>query len=432
MDMITISVITIFCITYILLLVFPKYRAYIALLSAIVFVVLLKIGFGEIFTQAIGASGLNVLLMIGGTMGLVVLFSESRMPEKLADILVSKSPNAMWAIVLLSFFAGLISAFVDNVATVLMIAPVALAVCKKQEINPVLPLIAIAVSSNLQGAATLVGDTTSIILGQEANMSFADFFYMNVDGRGYAGIFWVVEIGAVLSALTLFFVFRKDKRKLKIDAITQVTDYFPTILMLLMVTLLIIVSFFEKPDYTNGLICVILAVVGIIYRCIMDKKPDAIKQTLKGIDLDTLLLLFSLFIIIYGLNEAGVITMLAKAISNVGGGNLFIIYTVIVFASVIISAFIDNIPYVMTMLPVTTLLAADLGVQPYILYFGLLIGATLGGNITPIGASANITAIGILRKQGYEVKTLTFMKIGLPFTLVAVLSGYALIWAFWH
>lgn len=80
----------------------------------------------------------------------------------------------------------------------------------------------------------------------------------------------------------------------------------------------------------------------------------------------------------------------------------------------------------------TNLIVGDLGVQPYILYFGLLIGATLGGNITPIGASANIIAIGILRKQGYEVKTLTFIKIGLPFTLVAVLSGYALIWAFWH
>lgn len=201
--------------------------------------------------------------------------------------------------------------------------------------------------------------------------------------------------------------------------------------MLLMVLLLIIVSFFEKPDYTNGLICSALAIVGVAYRCIRDKNGIALKRTLKGIDIDTLLLLFSLFIIIYGLKVAGVITMLAGLISKVGGGNLFVIYTVIVFASVFISAFIDNIPYVMTMLPVVTVISAELGVQPYILYFGLLIGATLGGNITPIGASANITAIGILRKQGYEVKTMTFMKIGVPFTLVAVLSGYALIWTFW-
>lgn len=312
-----------------------------------------------------------------------------------------------------------------------MIAPVALAVCKKQDINPILPIIAIAVSSNLQGAATLVGDTTSILLGQEANMSFADFFYMNVDGKGHAGIFWAVEIGAIISTLVLFFVFRHDKRKLAVEEITKVEDYVPSILMLLMIGLLVLVSFFDKPDFTNGIICCGLAIVGVVYELIRTKNSEIIKETAKGIDLQTLLLLFSLFIIVQGLNEAGLINKLADIIGKAGNGNAFVIYTVIVFASVLISAFVDNIPYVMTMLPVTTMLAAGLGMPPYVFYFGLLIGATLGGNITPIGASANITAIGILRKNGYEVKTSQFMKIGVPFTLVAVLSGYGLIWTFW-
>ena len=106
-------------------------------------------------------------------------------------------------------------------------------------------------------------------------------------------------------------------------------------------------------------------------------------------------------------------------------------YTIIVFASVVISAFVDNIPYVLTMLPVVTGVAASMGVAPEVLYFGLLIGATLGGNITPIGASANITGIGILRKEGYEVKTRDFMSISVPFTVTAVLSGYLIIWLFW-
>ena len=104
---------------------------------------------------------------------------------------------------------------------------------------------------------------------------------------------------------------------------------------------------------------------------------------------------------------------------------------IIVFASVLISAFVDNIPYVITMLPVVSTVALEMGVDPYILYFGLLIGATLGGNITPIGASANITGIGILRKNGYEVKAKDFMKISVPFTLTAVLSGYLIIGLFW-
>lgn len=431
MSGISIAILVIFAVTYILLLIFPKYRAFIALAAAIIFVIILKMDAAAIFLDAIGGDGLNVLLMIAGTMGLVVLFTDSKMPQRIADMLINKSHNAMWAIVFLSFFSGLISAFVDNVATVLMMAPVALAVCKKQDINPVLPLIAIAVSSNLQGAATLVGDTTSILLAQEANMTFMDFFFMKVNGITHVGIFWAVEIGALLSICVLFFIFRKEKNKLAIEEITKITDYVPSVLMLLMVALLIVVSFFDKPDYTNGVICCGLALIGLAYEYFSKKDFEKVKDFAKGIDMMTLLLLLSLFVIIQGLEEAGIIDSLANLIGRAGNGNAFLIYTVIVFASVIISAFIDNIPYVMTMLPVVTMLSANLGMPPYVFYLGLLVGATLGGNITPIGASANITAIGILRKNGYEVKTSDFMKIGVPFTLAAVLSGYALIWLFW-
>ena len=118
----------------------------------------------------------------------------------------------------------------------------------------------------------------------------------------------------------------------------------------------------------------------------------------------------------------------AEGLAKIGGSNLFLMYTIIVFASVAVSAFVDNIPYVMTMLPVVAGVASSMGVDPTVLYFGLLVGATLGGNITPVGASANITGIGMLRKVGYEVKAKEFMKISVPFTLTAVLSGYAFIW----
>lgn len=107
---------------------------------------------------------------------------------------------------------------------------------------------------------------------------------------------------------------------------------------------------------------------------------------------------------------------------------MFLIYTVIIWASVLISAFIDNIPYVATMLPVVQGLSLKLGIDPTPLYFGLLSGATLGGNLTPIGASANITGIGILRKEGYEVKNSDFFKIGIPFTLAAIIPAYIYIW----
>ncbi len=129
-----------------------------------------------------------------------------------------------------------------------------------------------------------------------------------------------------------------------------------------------------------------------------------------------------------GISHMGVIDAAAGLLAKVGGGNVFLLYTVIVWASVLISAFIDNIPYVATMLPVVTGLAATLNIDPTLLYFGLLSGATLGGNCTPIGASANIAGIGILRKEGYEVKTRDFTRIGIPFTLSAIVPAYIYFW----
>ena len=148
---------------------------------------------------------------------------------------------------------------------------------------------------------------------------------------------------------------------------------------------------------------------------------------MKEIDFQTIGLLCGLFVIIGAIENMGVIDALAGLIASLGG-SVFLTYTIIVWASVLISAFVDNIPYVATMLPVVAGLASKMGVDPTVLYFGLLIGATLGGNLTPIGASANITGIGILRKEGYEVKNKDFFRIGIPFTLSAVTAGYVFIW----
>jgi Na+/H+ antiporter NhaD/arsenite permease-like protein len=414
----------IFLITYISLLLFPKYRAYIALASAIIFIAFNFLNFEEAF----GYLDFNVLMMIAGTMGIVVLFIESKMPSLLADLIIEKTPNVKWAIVSLALFAGIISAFIDNVATVLMIAPVALNIAKKLKISPVTSIIAIAISSNLQGAATLVGDTTSIMLGSTAGMDFLDFFFM----EGRIGIFWVVEAGALVSMFILLYVFRKETTFIEPSERTQVTSYFPSVLLLGVIVLLIIASFIPgRPALTNGYICVGLLVVGLIYKVIKTKKVSSIIPVVKEIDFFTLLLLAGLFIVIGGITEAGVVTKISEVISQLGQGSPFVIYTIIVWASVIISAFVDNIPYVATMLPVTTQIANTVGCSPYLLYFGLLIGATLGGNLTPIGASANITGIGILRKEGYEVKAKDFMKLGIPFTLSAVITGYVLIWLIW-
>ncbi len=457
MNPITITALILFAATYILMMAFQKIRPYVAIGSALIFIALGTIAsaspdlFGSGFfnvgestysygvAQALGEIDWNVLMMIAGTMGTVYLFIESKMPQLMSDILISKMPNVKWAIVCLSLFAGIVSAFVDNVATVLMIAPVALAFCKKVNISPVPSIICIAVSSNLQGAATLVGDTTSILLAKSANLDFSDFF---VDS-GKPGMFWVVEAGAIVSALIILFMFRKDNAKIEFNARTKVEDKFPTFLLVGTIVLLIAASFipykdgaaegqFYKPDITNGLICIGFFIIGVIREVFFNKNYKIVKDTFKEIDYYTIALLTGLFIVIGGIKSAGVIDVIGNGIAKLGSGSEFIIYTIIVWISVILSAFIDNIPYTATMLTIVPVIAADMGMEPKLLYYGLLCGATLGGNLTPIGASANIAGIGILKKEGYEVKATTFMKYGVPFTLAAVLTGYILIWFIWR
>lgn len=403
---------------------------HIALASAAIYVILGIMPYNEVF----GAIDWNVIMMIAGTMIVVNLFIESKMPSLLADVIIDKTPNVKWAIISLSLFAGVISAFIDNVATVLMIAPVAVTIAKKLKISPVPSVIAISIASNLQGASTLVGDTTSILLGTHANMDFMDFFVF----KGRPGIFWAVELGAIASTFILIFVFRKEKQPVNNSERTVVTDYFPTMLLLGIIILLITASFLPEGFLTdtinshkNGLICVVLAIIGLVRKLIQTKRLDVISSAAKEVDYDTILLLTGLFVIIGGITEAGLVDDISKIFVNISNGNVFLIYTLIVWASVLFSAFIDNIPYVATMLPVTQQISAGLGIEPYLLFFGLLIGATLGGNITPIGASANISGQGILRKEGYEVSAPTFMKISVPFTLSAVVTGYILIWLIW-
>ena len=203
-------------------------------------------------------------------------------------------------------------------------------------------------------------------------------------------------------------------------------------MLILMIAALITVSFIpETPEITNGLICCALALITIIIDSIRDRSLDDAVTSVKTIDYGTLGLLAGLFIVISGLINVGVIDDIAGLIVKAGGNNVFLLFTIIVWGSVLISAFVDNIPYVATMLPVLASVTASLGIEPYLMYFGLLIGATLGGNITPIGASANITAVGLLEREGYRVSFGDFMRIGVPYTLTAVLVGYLYLWIVW-
>ncbi|MBQ1460342.1 MAG: arsenic transporter, partial [Oscillospiraceae bacterium] len=326
-----------FAVMYVLLLILSDKRWIVALATAAVFIIL---GILPV-DSALGAINWNVLMMLAGTMAIVELFIQSQMPILMAEKLLQIMPNVQWAVVALSLFSGLISAFVDNVATVLMVAPVGLAVAKRLKTNPVPVIIAIAVSSNLQGAATLVGDTTSILLGSYAHMSFNDFFWF----LGRPGICFAVEAGALMTVPILLILFRKEKEKVSAGVETKVTNYMPTVLLLSTIVLLIIASQFpNRPELTNGFICCALGVIGCVYELIRRRKTDTVMDVLKAIDYKTLLLLSGLFMVIEGITQAGVIDAIAALFVKAGGGSKVLMYVLIVGVSVLLSAFIDNIP----------------------------------------------------------------------------------------
>lgn len=414
-----------FILMYAFMIIFSSKREYIALFTALLFIILGILPVNNI----VSAIDFNVILMMLGTMILVYYFIDSKMPAKIADFLLDVSPSVKWVTILMSAFAGLISAFIDNTATVLMIAPVGLAVCKRLKINPVPMILAIAVSSNLQGAATLVGDTTSIMLGAYANMNFNDFFILN----GKLSIFFAVELGAIASLFALFFIFRKENDHVEASRNVRVTSYIPSIALIVLVISLIIASFIPNtPNLTNGIICITIALIVMMLDTVKTKNKNRVLDDLRGVDYQTLILLVSLFLVIEGIKDVGIINDFANFIVKIGGNNTFLLYTIIVWGSALLSGFIDNIPYVATMLPVVQSVSLSLGINPYLLYFGLLSGATLGGNLTPIGASANIAACGLLKKEGKDVSFKDFIKIGAPLTLSALTVGYIFIWCIWR
>ena len=431
-----IVVLCLFVLTYILIIAFSNHKTWTTGAVALAMPLFLLI-FGNTnynFLSLLKSIKYDVIFMLAGIMMTVGAFADSGMPNKIADRLMSKMPSSIMALITVSILSGVISAFVDNVATVLMLAPIGMAIAKKIEISPIPVLISIAVSSNLQGAATLIGDTTSVMLADEVKMSFFDFFFFN----GKFSIFWAVELGALATIPILMFVFRKNKGKLCYERENvKIKSIIPTIILLVNMALLVCTSFIDfdimlfGKSITNGVICLVCGVLSLVIYCI-SKKQSVMRIVKDSFDYQTVLFLLFLFIIIGCVENVGIIQDIANIFASLGEKNVFLLYTVIVFASVVLSAFIDNIPYVATMLPVITGLAGNFSPEVTIaLYFGLLTGATLGGNITPFGASANVVAIGMLKKEGYKVKNSDFFRIGVPFTMAAVLTGYLFIWLVW-
>jgi len=412
----------IFIIAYILFIFLPNKRTHIAIGASLLIILTGTISIKDAFLSI----NWNVMGIFVGTLVVADVFMGSRVPAYVAEIIVNKAKSTCWSILFICMLTGFISAFVENVATVLIVAPIALSLAKKLKINPTNMMIGIAISSNLQGTATLIGDPPSMLLGGFAKMNFSDFFFYHKR----PSIFFAVELGALASFFVLYFIFKHHKEKVKLVRVEKVISWIPTIFLVSLIVLLALSSFLDTGfSYMAGILCMVFGIISLLWDQSTNK--SSFFERMKSLDWETTFFLIGVFILVGSITITGWIEVISNSLSNLVGGNLFLGYTLIVFISVFLSAFIDNVPYLAAMLPVAISMSDKLHINPSLFLFGLLIGASLGGNVTPIGASANIVACGLLRKEGYDVKFGHFVKIGLPFTLVAVSAAYLFVWFVW-
>lgn len=419
-------VLAIALVMYVFVIVFPKKKAWISLGAGALIIILGAVPLWTAFSQLINW---NVLMIYVGSLAIAELFLYSRVPAHIADIIVAKSPNSGLAIVAILIMTGLISAFVENVATVLVMAPIALALCRKLKIDPTYFMVGLAVMANLQGTATLVGDPPSMIFASFSGYTFNDFFFYN----GTISIFFFVQVGMIAGAVFFYAYFaKKGKDKVLVDN-EPVLSLFPTILLFLMIFGLALSSF-VPPDlhFFSGGLVMILGIIGIFWFRFTRKESDEdTAKLIKGLDWETIAFLIGIFVVIGSVASTGILEDFAGFLSGIIGGNVLAGFAIIILVSVVLSGFIDNVPYIIVMLPVASSLAQGLGLKPELYMFALLIGSCLGGNLSPFGASANIVAMGILKKNGVTLTFPGWLKIGLPFTLITTFASVIVLWFVW-
>ncbi len=411
---------------YSFVIAFPRKKAHASIVAA---ALLILLGAASP-ARAIGTHvNWNVLAVFVGSLIMADLFIYSRVPERIADAIVNRSKDVGVAIVSILVMTGLLSAFVENVATVLVMAPIALALCAKTGIKPTYFLTGLAVMANLQGTATLVGDSPSLIFASFAGYAFNDFFVY----QGTLSIFFIIQVGMLAGAAFFYLHFSQERSgKITLER-TSIVSPFPAILLVSMISTLALVSFlgFGAPP-SSGIIVSAHAAIGLVwFRLVRKESATKTLDVIKRVDWDAFAFLVGVFIVVGAIADQGLLADLSSLLSRAIGDNVLVGFVAIIAVSLAVSGFVDNVPYIVAMLPVAATLASSLGIKGELYLFALLVGSCLGGNLTPFGASSNVVASGILRKQGVPMTFGAWLKIGLPFTLITTIASSAVLWLLW-
>ena len=414
----------VFVAAYSLFVILPNRRSVTACTGGLLLVLTGVLGWKE---AVFGKIGWNVMGLFLGTLVLAELFMRSRVPAVMAEWLVDKARSARGAMLALCALSGAVSMCVENVAVVLLIAPVALSLASRLKMSPIPLLIGIAISSNLQGTATMIGDPPSMILAGYMKMGFWDFFVY----EGKPGIFFAVQVGAVCSLGLLAWVFRRHREGAVVLTQEKARSWVPTILLGLLVAGL---SFSTVVDpafaWFSGVYTLGLSLAGLVWFRLV-ARWGRLREFGKALDWDTTFFLIGVFVLVGGLSDSGWMDRLSDLFAGTVGSSPALAFAAIVLFAVLVSGVVDNVPFLLVMIPVVQRVAGQIQTPVPLLMFGLLIGACLGGNLTPIGSSASVVTLGILRKHGHTVGFREFMRIGVPYTVAAVVPSSIFVWLIW-
>ncbi|HZB50368.1 MAG TPA: ArsB/NhaD family transporter [Mycobacteriales bacterium] len=416
----------VFVVTYGLIATERVHRVAAALGGAAAMVVIGVVDAETAFFQRETAVDWNVIFLLLGMMILVGVIRQTGLFEFLAIWSAKRAQGRPFRIMAsLVVLTAVASALLDNVTTVLLVAPVTILLCERLDLPPVPFLIAEVLASNIGGTATLIGDPPNIIIAGRSGLSFNDFL-VNL------APLVLVLVGVLLVLCRVLFRSALTLHPERVAEIMELDER---------------EAIRDRKLLWQSLAVLALTIVGFVLHTALHLEPSIvallgagllvfvsrvrIETALQEVEWPTLVFFMGLFVVVGGLIEAGVIETLADAAGDATGGDLLGGSMLLLGVSAVLSGIVDNIPYVATMSPVVAELVAGAepgGADPNVLWWALALGADLGGNATAVGASANVVVLGIAERAGHRISFWRFTKYGLVVALVTILLSVPYVW----
>ncbi len=415
MTLVQIVALAIFVTTYALAMSRRIKIAYISGTAALLLILLRILTPHEVVTQALKW---DVLGIYWGFMMVSIAFMDSGVPTLLAERIMRVAHTEKHAILYLASATAALSVWMENVGVVLMMAPIALTISRRLGSSLFPYMVTIGIASNVVTTVTMVADPPSIILAIETGLKFKDFYWFL--GRPGLGTLTVVAVAAAL--LTLLWQFRKATRRIDLPTEETPITYGASVLFVVSVAIL---GFGHERGLSPGIVGL---GAGIIALWLNRRR---FRDMFVEFDWNSFAFIMGIFIVVHSMRSTGLLGEFAGLLYRAGLNSPGLAMAAMVWMSVAASSFVDNVPFTVLMIPVAQDLAKLLGMSAWPLLFGMLIGTGSGGNITPVGATANVFACGFLEKHGYKVPLGAYMRISVPFTLVAVGTAHLMLYLFW-